>query len=333
MKEATSTVIEKKSPPQPSKWVDILVHRVLIVYRRLFSFVWIVNIAVLLVLLLIPTIDRIWISQIALINLTIAVVIRQDFVVNLIYVTCCSAPKTWPLFIRKRLASVYHLGGVHSGCASATVCWYAGFFAYNLRGVIIAHDGSAPSVATLVLSAVALLMLVVTAVTAHPSLRKHYHNKFEAIHRFFGWTILALVWVQTILTIRDTHDARDSLGMAVVKSPSLWLLIVTTVSIATSWAFLKKVPVGAQRLSDHAVQLHFQYTRPVKGGFVRVSERPLVEWHSFATIPAPHNKSYDEKIFSLIVSRAGDWTSRQISKPPTQLWIRGVPSKSQAHSS
>lgn len=325
-----STKKERISLPRSSNWLDIIIHRVLIVYRRLFSLVWLANIAVFLIIIFVPKIDRIWISQIALINLTIAVVIRQDFVINLIYVTCCSAPKSWPLFIRKRLAKVYHLGGIHSGCASATVCWYAGNFVYSLRENIITQDRSAPSIATIVLSAMALVLLSVTAVTAYPSLRKHYHNKFEAIHRFFGWTILALVWVQTILTIRDTNHARYSFGMRVLKSPSIWLLVVITISIATNWAFLKKVPVGAVRLSDHAVQLHFQYTRPVKGGFVRVSERPLVEWHSFATIPAPTNKEYDEKSFSLIVSRAGDWTSRQISNPPTQLWIRGVPSRYQS---
>lgn len=59
---------------------------------------------------------------------------------------------------------------------------------------------------------------------------------------------------------------------------------------------------------------------PVPGSFTRMSEAPLTEWHSFATITEPGKKGY-----SVIVSRAGDWTSRQIATPPTKLWIRGIP--------
>lgn len=29
--------------------------------------------------------------------------------------------------------------------------------------------------------------------------------------------------------------------------------------------------------------------------------------------------------YSLVVSRAGDWTTKQINNPPTHLWVRGVP--------
>ena len=45
-----------------------------------------------------------------------------------------------------------------------------------------------------------------------------------------------------------------------------------------------------------------------------------MEWHSFATIPEPGKKG-----FSLVVSRAGDWTINIIAKPPTHIWKRGVP--------
>lgn len=53
---------------------------------------------------------------------------------------------------------------------------------------------------------------------------------------------------------------------------------------------------------------------------MRLSDSPLTEWHSFATIPEPGRQG-----FSLVVSRAGDWTIKIISKPPTHIWKRGVP--------
>lgn len=47
---------------------------------------------------------------------------------------------------------------------------------------------------------------------------------------------------------------------------------------------------------------------------------PLLEWHSFATISEPGKKGY-----SAVVSRAGDWTKKQIGNPPDKIWIRGIP--------
>lgn len=323
---------ESKQPSPPSSPLQTRIlhqlrYHIWIVYRRLFSIVWLANIGILIVLISIPQIDRRWLTTIALINLAIAVVIRQDFIINLLYTICCSIPVSWPLAIRRRLAQVYHLGGVHSGCATATVCWFAGSFAYSLNNRI-SHSGPfVPSVATICLSAIVLSMLLAMVISALPKIRKSYHNSFEVVHRLFGWTILALVWVQVMISMRDSKPRHLSLGEAALRSPDMWLLIIITLSIATSWFYLRKVPVDTEVLSQHAIRLHFGYTNAVRGGFLRVSERPLLEWHSFATIPTPTAEKQNGKGCSVIVSRAGDWTSRQISKPPTRLWVRGVPSK------
>jgi NAD(P)H-flavin reductase len=53
---------------------------------------------------------------------------------------------------------------------------------------------------------------------------------------------------------------------------------------------------------------------------VRISTSPLTEWHSFATVQAPEKGGY-----YVTVSRAGDWTSKQIDDPPTKIWVRGIP--------
>jgi hypothetical protein len=301
-------------------------YRIWFVYRRIFSLVWLANIAVLIAFFCVP-IERTWLTTIALINLTVSIVIRQDFIINFIFTICCAIPLSWPLAIRRRMAQVYHLGGIHSGCATATVCWFAGSFAYSIRNRVHNHPLHIPSVATIVLSAIALTMLVGMVISAYPTLRKLYHDSFEAVHRFFGWSVLILVWVQVMLTVRDNKPPQKSLGETVVCSPELWLLIIITTSIATSWTLLKKVPVDSEVLSDHALRLHFQYTNAIRGSFIRLSERPLLEWHSFATIPIVANE-HQKRGCSVIVSRAGDWTSRQISTPPTRIWVRGIPSKS-----
>ncbi|EEB99599.1 hypothetical protein MPER_00691, partial [Moniliophthora perniciosa FA553] len=57
---------------------------------------------------------------------------------------------------------------------------------------------------------------------------------------------------------------------------------------------------------------------------VKMSNKPLVEWHAFATIPEEDANGKPDG-FSVIVSNAGDWTSEAIRNPPKKLWIRGAP--------
>ncbi|KAK9616940.1 hypothetical protein V6Z98_008328 [Aspergillus fumigatus] len=307
------------------KVVRGLRYRIFIVYRRLFTLIWLANVAALLCILFIPKLGPQWISTIAFINLTIAVLVRQDAVINVLYTICCSVPKSWPLAIRRRCAKIYHLGGVHSGAAMAATAWFAGSIGYNIYNQVDdARALAKASPATLTLSLIVLLLLFSMIGFAYPTFRKKRHNTFERIHRFVGWTILGIIWIQTILSIRDQRGTQP-LGRAVISSPNFWMLLVITASIASSWVFLRKVPVDAEVLSNHAVRLHFDYTMPVNGTFTRLSERPLLEWHSFATVPAPTAVNGRPKGYSLVVSRAGDWTGRQISKPPTHLWVRGIP--------
>lgn len=47
-----------------------------------------------------------------------------------------------------------------------------------------------------------------------------------------------------------------------------------------------------------------------------------MEWHAFATIGVPNRSG-----FSVVVSKAGDWTSKYIVSPPTKMWIRGIPTR------
>ena len=57
---------------------------------------------------------------------------------------------------------------------------------------------------------------------------------------------------------------------------------------------------------------------------LKVSTRPLFEWHAFATIP---DTDENGKIngFSVVVSNAGDWTNQTIMEKPERLWTRGYP--------
>jgi NAD(P)H-flavin reductase len=94
------------------------------------------------------------------------------------------------------------------------------------------------------------------------------------------------------------------------------MLITITICLIAPWLNLRRVPVTAERLSDHAIRLYFTYAIPRLCSGPALAIRPWLDFHKFASIP-------DERGFSIIVSKAGDWTSKVITDPPTHLWKRG----------
>jgi DMSO/TMAO reductase YedYZ heme-binding membrane subunit len=133
------------------------------------------------------------------------------------------------------------------------------------------------SLAPIVLSYLVLVILVLIGLTSHPAFRAKYHNAWEAIHRFGGWTCLILLWALTALATKDLNPTAAP-SVAYASSPSIWLLAVATAAVIFPWLFLRKVPVRSEVLSHHAVRLWFDYTTPVVGTSVRLAERPLVDW-------------------------------------------------------
>ncbi|PNY29399.1 Nonribosomal peptide synthetase 5 [Tolypocladium capitatum] len=312
--------VPEKQWPQPLRGLR---HRILIVYRLLFSIVGLFNIGALIAIILVRPNPE-WLGTLTAANLITAVLVRQDAVINMLYTVFCSVPKAAPLWMRASCAKIYHLGGVHSGAGVCATSW---LLASTVRSTVAYAQGSpTDSLATLVVSWLLSALCCTIVGFAWPTFRKLHHNLFERLHRFLGWTALCLFWVRTVLSVRDATAADEDLGLALIRSPGFWMLGVATFSIASSWFFLRKVPVNAVPLSDHAIQLNFDYTVPVNGSFTRISTRPLLEWHSFATIPQPQPSGLaGEPGYSLVVSNAGDWTKALIRSPPTKLWVRGLP--------
>lgn len=298
-------------------------HRVFIVYRRLLSLVWLVNLGALIALI-VKNGGSQWLAILTAANLVTCVLIRQDSFINLLYTVACSVPTSWPLWIRSRCAEIYHLGGVHSGAGICATIW---LYISTIRSTVdLVSDGDpirGKTLAVLVLSWMLCALCGSLVLFAYPTIRKAHHDLFERVHRFVGWTALAIFWVRLVLTVDNERSQTVQLGLALARSPIFWMLIVASLCIASSWFWLRKVPVEAEILSDHAVRLHFKYTTPVNGSFARLSRRPLIEWHSFATIP--YIESESGKGYSLVVSNAGDWTRNIISNAPTNIWVRGLP--------
>lgn len=133
------------------------------------------------------------------VNIGIAVLIRQQYVHNLIFRIATGAPLHWPLRVRSILADIHNLGGIHVGCATAAVGWFVGF-----TGLVLTRPpaGPGPDVVP-ALQAVALLIaaaLVSIAAMAVPRVRERRHEVFEVFHRYAGWITVVLFAALTGLT-------------------------------------------------------------------------------------------------------------------------------------
>jgi hypothetical protein len=255
-------------------------------------------------------------------NLTAAIAIRNEHVINLLFRTTVifTSPRL-PLSLRCRLAKIYSFGGVHSACGVAATCWYILFVAVSILDYIT-YSAPLADKTTLFLSFVIWLLFVTLLAGAHPIIRTHVHDYFEMSHRFCGWAMLIVFWTQMfVICVNDARLNHMAVPKVILRTPSFWMLIAMSGFVVYPWVRLRHVTVEVVKLSNHAVRIHFEGEQMPACRTIRISHSPLVETHSFATIPEPGGKPG----YSMVVSRAGDWTSMIINNPPTKLWVKGVP--------
>lgn len=248
-------------------------------HNRLAAAVVVLNVA------LVPIVDA---SSMVLANFALAVLIRQQYVINLLFWLATSVPTHWPLRIRWTMGKVYHFGGLHVGASICATAWF---------------PLTAPS---LPLTWVILALLTAMIVLALPVLRARQHDWFERAHRFGGWSVLALFTLHAVATASTT---------------SLWVLAVVVFSVVLPWLRLRRVPVRIDRPSRHVALVWFDHgVTPFAGSSTAVSRNPWLEWHSFANVPTPGQAG-----FRLTISRAGDWTGALIDDLPAYVWVKGIP--------
>lgn len=278
-------------PPQTSPLRRLLKHPRLMHHNRLAALVVLANLAFLYASW-VPSVRTM--GHAALADLTLAILVRQQYVINLLFRLATWAPTSWPLKVRWTLGKVYHFGGVHVGGALAGTAWFLALTISTSNGPVMAVGWTL----------LALLALIIA--TALPPFRARHHDLFEKIHRFGGWTALALFWTHTLLS---------SPGPVEVGA-----LAVITLSVALPWLRLRKVDVRVERPSPHVVLARFDHGEtPFAGSSTAISRSPLKEWHSFANVPTP-----GEPGFRLTISRAGDWTGSFIDDLPEKVWVKGI---------
>ncbi|KAL2269227.1 hypothetical protein VTJ83DRAFT_4073 [Remersonia thermophila] len=294
-------------------------------------------------------------------NVLLAILVRNEHVVNALFRMVCNPwMRGLPLRARTLAAKVYSYGGIHSGGAVAATSWYVAFVV--LLTIDWTKEDRDPGVLrgyVYLASYLVLVLLVCMLISAHPSIRRAMHNWFEGIHRFMGWLAVILLWAQLLLLAADagmSQGATSSFGEALVRSPTFWMLIAITLLIIYPWTRLRLREVHAEVLSGHCLKLTFRNTgfKVDYGQAFRITDAPLRETHAFGVIPLPSSAetahhcpgctctrtpallgekqapvmdqtSGQSTDFSLLIAKAGDWTSNLIANPPRRLYTRGVP--------
>ena len=229
---ARRRIIRVPRPRSRAAW--IWRHPVFQHYNRLVVLVWAVNLGLLGWALSAgawwaaenPTLR--WLADAALVNLGLSILVRQQRVVNALFWLATRGPVWLPLAVRWNLGKVFHFGGLHSGGAVAGTIW-AALFAGTQAGHL--HQGLAgASAGVAAISGALVMLLVLIVIAAQPAFRRRWHNSFELVHRFCGWTALLLVWLQTLLFVEDQRQS-EPYGEALLGTAAFWLLLVINVSV------------------------------------------------------------------------------------------------------
>ncbi|KGN49293.1 adenylate-forming reductase 06235 [Cucumis sativus] len=220
-----------------------------------------------------------------------------------------------PLAFKTAVTSLLQsLGGVHSGCGVSSIAWLV----YAL--VLTLTDPFNRSTPIIAVASSILALLCLSSLAAFPLVRHLHHNVFERIHRFAGWTALALLWAFLILTLTYdpiTNSYNKDVPSRLFQTQEFWFTAAITFLIILPWVTVRRVPVQISAPSGHASIIKF--SGGVKPGLLgRISPSPLSEWHAFGII------SDGEKEHMMLAGAVGDFTKSLVSNPPSHLWVRGV---------
>ncbi|KAE8844249.1 hypothetical protein PTNB73_03696 [Pyrenophora teres f. teres] len=317
--------------------IRLLRYSVFTVYRRLFTLVFVVNLIAAGLLYkhrqyhqrrqqqgpddeednsIAISLNINTLSTLASANFLAAILVRQDWFVNLLFRSAWLVPWNVPLSVRKMVARVYCYGGIHSGAAVAGTMWWIAFTTGMSVGFVESGDYG---YTVLVSTWVVLILLMMTLLFAIPGLRARYHDMFEMTHRFLGWSSIAIFWFQLLVLVQSFPSSSSSLGSDLVRNPTFWNLTLITILVIYPWLLLRRWTFIARPLSTHA--LHLSFPNAIhKFSCLAISSSPLREWHPFATFPSA---DLSDPCASMVISDAGDWTRNLIRSVIAQTKASG----------
>jgi hypothetical protein len=251
-------------------------------------------------------------------NILIAVLVRNEIFLNVLYRVLVKAcrPLHVPVAVKNSVTlGLLHIGGIHAGCATASLIWLAvGLFH------LLSESSANKYWAFLSLSVSIIILLAAMCIMALPMIRDRNHDLFEYIHRFFGWSALLMLWADVLLTISLLPQTVEAgLLLSAIRSMNFWLTALITALILSPWLTVRKVRVQAQVSSQAVIEVTFPGVS-APGMFGRISRHALADWHAFALV------SGEQRAVShmMVISGVGDFTKGLIATPPAALYVRKI---------
>ncbi|CAF5024736.1 unnamed protein product, partial [Rotaria sp. Silwood1] len=166
-----------------------------------------------------------------------------------------------------------------------------------------------------------LFFIIFISTTAIPKVRRRFHNTFEYIHRYVGWTCLVILIIHVVFLQLDKFDSFNT--KALFNIPVLILLAIVII-IFLPWICVRKVLVQYDQPSNDLTIITFPRALYPYGSTTRISLDGH-EWHAFAIALTD---SYADQ-HSILVAAVGDWTKDlaadyRSNKLPQHVWIRRI---------
>jgi len=245
-------------------------------------------------------------GTIAICELLFGVLVRNEIFVALLHRLVALIPCFKYEFNRM----LHCIGGVHVSSAISAFFWLFISLICERHGLAVRITGG-----------FILFLIIFLSSTAMPIIRRRFHNTFEHIHRYVGWTTLIILIIHVILLQLDNFDSFST--KALFNVPVL-ILIAIIVIIFLPWICVRKVFVQFKQPSKDLTIITFPRALYPYGSTTRISLDGH-EWHAFAiALTDPYTDQH-----SVLVAAVGDWTKKlaedyRTNQLPQHLWIRQI---------
>lgn len=263
-------------------------------------------VTILLLVLYFTNILQVSAGVISICELLVGVLVRNEIFVAYLHRLIALTP----IFKYEFNRMLHCIGGIHVSCACAAFGWLLISLAAEKHGLCARITGS-----------ILLTFILFISATAIPVVRRKYHNTFEYIHRYAGWTSLAILLVHVIFLQLEQYPAFNV--KAIINVP-VFVLIFIFIIIVLPWLWVRRVPVQYMQPSKDVTVVTFPGALYPYGSVTRISDNGR-EWHAFAI--ALTNATDDEH--SVVIATAGDWTRKlaedyRSNQSPNHMWIRRI---------
>jgi NAD(P)H-flavin reductase len=245
-------------------------------------------------------------GTIAICELLFGVLVRNEIFIAILHQLVALIP-----YFKYEFNRMLHcIGGLHVSAVICAFFWLLISLICESHGLVVRITGG-----------IIVFLIIFLSLTALPIVRRRFHNTFEHIHRYVGWTSLIILVIHVVFLQLDKFHSFNR--EALFNAPVLILISIITI-IFLPWICVRKVLVQFNQPSKDLTVITFPRALYPYGSTTRISLDGH-EWHAFAI--ALTDPCIDQH--SILVAAVGDWTKSlaeacRTNKLPEQVWIRRI---------